>query len=362
LTDNHNKKDPMTLPPKSIAVVSGKGGSGKTMLVAVIAQTLDQLQIPTIIVDADTGTGGMTFYLGLKQVANTSVGLVDVAITLKDSQIPELPQGSLQPLENYKHIEFFGLGDHERLYDEVDEKLIPDLLHQTLTLLKEQKKWLVVDCRGGIDRESLAVCQEVDDIVIVAETDTTSFQATQHLVRVLSVNRLAHKLRGFIINKAIDDPSNVALRGRTAFKCKYLYSLPLDFKATRAFLVGQVPSVHSLLGTHTWQALHVLYPEMIPRPPDRPWTHKEFSEVGVTNLESLRGGLLVSGLLVMFGVLYVFYLPLLDVFISRTVAAMTFVLLGLFGSLEFTRRAIGRLLDIYILILKRAFHREEDSR
>lgn len=257
-------------------------------------------------------------------------------------------------------IEFFGLGDHERLYDEVDEKDIPNILHKTLTLLKEQRKWLVVDCRGGIDRESLAVCQEVDDIVIVAETDTTSFQATQHLVRVLSVNKLAYKLRGFIINKAIDDPSNVALRGTTSFKCKYLYSLPLDFKATRAFLVGQVPGVHSILGIHAWQALHVLYPEMIPKPPHRPWTDREFSEVGVTNLESLRGGLMFAGLIVMFGVLYFFYLPLMGMFISRTVAVMTFVFLGLLGSLEFSRRVFGRLLDKYILALKKIFQRAED--
>jgi len=330
------------------------------MVVAVIAQALDQLQLPTLIVDADTGTGGMTYYLGLKQVANTSVGLVDVAISLREGPLTELPVGSLQRLEHYKHIEFFGLGDHERLYDEVDEKIIPDVLRNTLTLLKEQKKWLVVDCRGGIDRESLAVCQEVDDIIIIAETDTTSFQATQHLVRVLSVNRLAHKLRGFIINKAIDDPDNVALRGRTSFKCKYLYSLPFDFKATRAFLIGQVPSVHSILATHTRQALHVLYPDVIPKPSQRPWTHKEFSEVGLTNLESLRGGVVVAGLIVMSSVFYFFYLPLLDVYLSPRVIIVSLIFLGLFGSMEFSRRAIGRLLDLYMSSLKRMVRRERE--
>ena len=57
----------------SIAIVSGKGGSGKTFIAAELA-SLIAARIPVTLMDADTGTGGLSYYLGLKYVRNITEG------------------------------------------------------------------------------------------------------------------------------------------------------------------------------------------------------------------------------------------------------------------------------------------------
>ncbi|WP_305418184.1 nucleotide-binding protein [Photobacterium leiognathi] len=65
---------------KTIAIVSGKGGSGKTMLTATIAKILDISGSSVLLIDADFGTAGLTYYLGLNEVNNISVGLANLIL------------------------------------------------------------------------------------------------------------------------------------------------------------------------------------------------------------------------------------------------------------------------------------------
>jgi septum site-determining protein MinD len=375
---------------RSVAVISGKGGSGKTMVAAVIGELLS-FNHQTIIVDADTGTGGMTYYLALKLVQNTRVGLSNVAVALEKPHPPAKPspeaakpgpEGSdsflvlrnLQPIlsrENRENVEsqsfdsgrfgafedaqFFGVGDHRLLLRAISEDKFPSILkHVVRTLQAETQSWIVVDCRGGIDRESVAVCQEVDDILLVVEPDTTSFQATQHVVDTLSENDLARKIRGFIVNKVIDDPTVVARNGTSVFGAQYLSSIPFDFEATRAFLVGEVPRTKSVFGIHIWQAMYRAYPDDVPSPPGRPWDPEDFRKVGLMNIESVRGGIVVAGLILLLGITLIFasvFLPSGLVFLQSMTGIYVLIgllILGLIGSIEPTRRAVGKAMEFYM--------------
>jgi septum site-determining protein MinD len=349
--------------PRAIAVVSGKGGTGKTMLSAVAARVLDEMKVPTLIVDADTGTGGLTYYLGLKQVSNITVGLADVIGTQPTRKVRtgrnsllRMPEGVIQNVKGFRFAQFFGVGDHRRLYRESREEDMPRMLANVVRSLRGLDCWMIIDCRGGIDRESVAVCNEVDDILLVVESDTTSFQASQHLVDVLTTNGVAHKIRGFIINKVFDDPSTIARTGTSVFRSQYLASIPFDLEATRDFLVGDIPSLRSLFGTHVWAALNKAYPEEVILPLSRVWDFKDFREVGLSNLESLRGGVVISAT-VMALVLFWWWgrdnqafqqLPHWYWFISAAA-------LGILGGIEPFRRAVGRVIDLYVRILNRSF-------
>jgi flagellar biosynthesis protein FlhG len=344
---------------RSIAIVSGKGGSGKTMVAAVMTRVLDHIGLPALIVDSDTVTAGMTYYLGLKLVPNIAVGLADVAVKGVESGF--LPLGAVQPLKGYNDAKFVGIGDHRRLNREVDEDKVPILLEQVLNQLRSSGRWIVVDCRGGIDQDSIAVCKAVDDILLVIETDTTSFQATRYLVDILTEKELAYKIRGFVINKVFSDPSTIILRA-SELKVQYFSSIPFDFRAMRAFLVGDVPSIRSLFGIHIWEALHKAYPDSVPPPEGRPWTLKEFREVSLTNPDSLWGGIVISGIIFMLGInliaVALFSPSGLSVTLYRTTIFL-FFLLGLIGSMETTRRFVGRALDEYLRFMKSLFKEGE---
>src|SRR5436305_4163571 len=101
-------RDEFKPPPRSIAVVSGKGGSGKTMIASVMAEIADAAGEQVILVDADTGTAGLSFYLGLELVANTAVGVSNL---LTEPITSEKVIGCLQPVHSFKYTSFLSAGD-----------------------------------------------------------------------------------------------------------------------------------------------------------------------------------------------------------------------------------------------------------
>jgi flagellar biosynthesis protein FlhG len=340
-----------------IAVVSGKGGSGKTMIVAIMADILSTLHTPVTVVDADTGTAGLTYYLGLDLVRNIRVGLSNIATML----IKGLPFSSdflyeyLQPIKGLEVANFLGIGDHRRLEKEVSETDLPSILKLLIESLRGLGSWILVDCRGGIDRESIAVCGVADDIILISESDTTSFQATKHIVDVLSDNDLAHKLRGFIINKVFDNPSTLVSQGTTIYGTQFLSAIPFDFQATRSFLKGEIPRKTSLFGIHVWAALEKAYPIEILSPPGRVWSFEDYREVGLTNIDSTRGGAIVSAILLSLGIAYYFKYVVpgglsLWTFIRSGLGQLWLSILffGLLGSLESTRRSVGKVFNFYL--------------
>jgi len=344
---------------KIIAVLSGKGGSGKTMIVAVMANILSERKQTVIIVDADTGTAGMTYYLGLRLVSNIRVGLSNVARHFMSKGENFLVTPFLQSVRDSQGVMFFGIGDHRQLEKEAPESEMPSILKRVLLGLGNGD-WLIVDCRGGIDKESLAVCATADDILLISETDTTSFQATKHVVDVLSDNDLAHKLRGFIINKVFDDPSVLINQGTSVYGTQFLSAIPFDLNATRSFLLGEIPTWHTAFGRHVAAALSRAYPSTVPEPPGV-WAPEDFREVGLTNLDSIRGGMFLALLILTLGILLLsrFFTTggFRDVMLSSGIIYYVFALLmlGLFGAVEGTRRAIGRIISSYIRLLSRIF-------
>lgn len=346
---------------RKIAVVSGKGGSGKTMIAAMIARVFDIIGESTLIIDTDIATGGMTYYLSLKTVKNVSIGL-STLISNKwlnnRNNDSKLPKGLIQPLRGFKQSYFIGVGDTRKLYrSDID---LFEIINKISDYSSLQTDKIIIDCRGGIDEESISVCKSVDDIILVVESDTTSFQSTQHLVEILSDNGLSYKIIGFIINKVFDDPSSIARNGTSVFKSQYLYSIPFDISATKQFLIGEVPKAHSLFGIHVWAALNKAY-EHIPEPPGRPWSFKQFSEASITGNESAIGGTVISSLILICSGLLFFDLCIankcfFNTSIKLTVMLVILTILGFLGSLEPFRRIIGVIVKGYVHIIKRIIH------
>jgi flagellar biosynthesis protein FlhG len=347
--------------PRTIAVISGKGGSGKTMIAAVMAEILD-LFGPVALIDADTGTGGLSYYLGLKLVPNVAVGLADLALNPSPhSDVRPEVESLFQPLREFKSTVFLGVGNHRRLTEEVDPARIPEVIGGIVEQLRRARQnCVIVDCRGGIDAESIAICRAVDDIILIVEPDITSFQATQHVVDILSGTGLGRKLRGFVINKVFEDPSSVVRNGTAVFRCQCLGAVPFDLDATRDFLVGDIPSFRSQFGIQVWAALRRAYLDVLPSPPGRVWTYPEFSQVSLTNIDSVRGGLFCGAMIILLGLIYLlerqmgvgtlsrFDSPLIQAIFTSVLAG-----LGIIGSIEPLRRSVGRAISAYVRLFFR---------
>jgi septum site-determining protein MinD len=347
---------------RSVALVSGKGGSGKTIVAAVMTKIIAMTGIDPLLVDADFGTSGLSFYLGLELVRNTNKGLSDAFSRESNGtwSVNYNLEKWIQPIKLLYPAHFLSTGDHRRYPRRLPDAQLNAAFKQLIEELKRTTRTVIIDCRGGIDDESLAVCRAVDDIILIVETDTTSFQASQYLVEVLGQNNLAEKLKGFIVNKVFEDPKSIVKNGTGMFRCQYLGAIPLDIDAMRDFFAGEIPAIPSVFGRHVQAAIHKAYPDAMPEPKERAFNFSEFSEVGLANLDSLRGGFLSAMAVLMAATFYFGSLRLHSYMSGRLeldIYVVVLAFLGLLGSLSNTRKAIGRLFSFYVQIFSRAFFR-----
>jgi flagellar biosynthesis protein FlhG len=160
-------------PPKVIAVTSGKGGVGKTNVVANLAVALSGLGRRVVVLDADLGLGNLDILFGIVHPYT----LEDVLLghkTLSDILVPGpcgiriLPAGS-------------GVGAPVALTSE-----------QQLGLLAEVDRWdidldvLLIDTGAGISPNVLYFNTVAQDIVVVASPDPTSLTDAYAMMKVLS--------------------------------------------------------------------------------------------------------------------------------------------------------------------------------
>jgi septum site-determining protein MinD len=288
---------------RSIAVVSGKGGSGKTIFAVAMAQTLSLSGYRVLMIDTDFGTGGLTYYLTFNAFTSARLGLsefilgqpkakglVDIA-----SYSTTRSYGSENPFPNAPDsVALIPIGDQRSVYDLPRERVY-DVMTRLIDEAAKEFDYIIADCRGGIDEQSTTVCEICDHILMIVETDATAIQASQHLVDVLSQRGLKDKLLGFVLNKVMDDPTTLAKAGNSFFRSHYLGAVPFDIDTTRAYIQGNLPRIGSLFSRHVMATVTRMFP-------DRIFLHvqtlspNEFSTVSLRSPETRVGGIILFGL------------------------------------------------------------------
>jgi septum site-determining protein MinD len=356
------------LPPqgmRTIAVVSGKGGSGKTMVAVSLAQALAALDYHILLIDADFGTGGLTYYLNFKLFSRARFGLADLHSKTMAFGLDELISAaktqSLQSHPELSNVAMVPTGD-QRSLEPMTPPELTNLLKHVLGHANGEYDFVIMDCRGGIDEQSLAVCSISDDVLVVAETDATSIQATQHLVDILSSRDLRQKVAGFVLNKVMDDPTALAKASTSLFKAEYLGSVPFDIDATRAYIQGDLPDKNALFSRHIQVASSNMLPEADAYRNVRTLSADQFSTVTLRSPETRFGGMLVvtlglyAGILLALGALGYLTIPSF----SATSPAFTigivifYLALLVAASSDAFKQAIGATLSAYPRVLSRA--------
>jgi len=169
-----NENCDSTSKMRVIAISSGKGGVGKTNIVANLGFSLSQLGKKVFILDADLGLGNLDILLGMTPKYNLShvvAGLKTIAeITVEGpGKMNILPASS-------------GIQELTQLGEEHKTKLLKEI-----DVLKDFIDILLIDTAAGISSNVLYFNAAAQDIMVVVAHEPASITDAYALMKVLSL-------------------------------------------------------------------------------------------------------------------------------------------------------------------------------
>ncbi|MBU1701705.1 MAG: MinD/ParA family protein [Candidatus Eisenbacteria bacterium] len=158
--------------PISLSVISGKGGVGKSTLVANLAVLFARRGLKVLVLDGDLSLANVDLLLGLVPQYNLW-DVVSGKMTLDDI-ILEGPHGiKLLPAAS-------GVEDMANLDDYRREVLI-----RSLDDLKSRHDVFLVDTGSGIHRQNIRLAQATREILILTTPEPTAFSDAYATLKVL---------------------------------------------------------------------------------------------------------------------------------------------------------------------------------
>lgn len=176
--------------PRRIVVTSGKGGVGKTTVVANLGHTLAMLGIKVVIIDSDLGLNNLDVVMGIEnKVVYDIVDVIEGRCPARRAlvEIEECPNLFIMP-SAHTYDKSFVTGQNLRVV--VDR-------------LSESFDYVIVDCPAGIERGFHRAVSAVTEAIIVTTPDISSVKDASKVVKMLGAYDM--KIAGLVVNKVRGD-------------------------------------------------------------------------------------------------------------------------------------------------------------
>jgi len=200
----------------SLAIVSGKGGVGKTNLSLNVGYALSILEHQTLLMDADMGLANMDVLLGIspekniQDIVTNNTTAEEVVLPVNDQGLDLLPAAS-------------GIAD----LVELDED-IQGLLLQKLDNLFHQYDYLLLDLGAGISPTVLSFAAMAQERIVILTPEPTSLTDSYALIKILSSE---HGIRTFqvIVNMAESEKEARSTFERLQEACLHFLQIKIQF-------------------------------------------------------------------------------------------------------------------------------------
>lgn len=159
-----------------LAVISGKGGTGKTTLCAGIASCLAAEGQRVLCIDADIGLRNLDIALGMAELPVLSftdvyLGLYPLSRAAKHPDIPNLSLLTAPIRENPEHISFTAF---DRLLQQV----------------RQEYDWCLIDSAAGLGTGFRLTTRFADQIIVASTPDPASLRDASRAVDLLALEHI----------------------------------------------------------------------------------------------------------------------------------------------------------------------------
>lgn len=198
-----------------LSVTSGKGGVGKSNVVANLAMALAQLDKKVLIVDADLGVGNLDVLLGLSPQYNLNHVLAGEC-SLPEIIVEVSPNIKLIPAGSGVQ-EYTSLGQHEKL------KLLDEL-----DMLEEAFDVMIIDTEAGISDNVTYFTVAAQEIIVVVSPEPTSITDAYALIKLLATRYSEHHFK-VLVNMARDSEDALEVFRKLANVAGRFLDISLDY-------------------------------------------------------------------------------------------------------------------------------------
>ncbi len=176
------------IPPRVISVTSGKGGVGKSSVVANLALTLAAKGERVLLLDGDFGLANLDIMLDLKP-RGTIHDVLNGERDPRDILVRVAPNVDILPSSS-------GVMEMAQLRDDMKTKLL-----DVMQSLENAYDVLLIDTGAGISDDVTWLNSSAGEIIVVATPEPTSIADAYALVKVLNQK---HKIKNFqlLVNQA----------------------------------------------------------------------------------------------------------------------------------------------------------------
>ena len=199
-----------------LAVSSGKGGVGKTTIVANLACALSKRGKKVLVVDTDLGLNNIDILLGL--TSKKHIGHVLSGKSNVEDIILHGPEGI--------HVLPAGNGLQELTQLEPEKKMT---LMGELDRISGDYEFLIFDTSAGISSNVTFFCSAAHEIFLIATTEPTSLTDVYALMKVLHTKHSQKNFRLIINSVSSEREAQGVYRNLTAVADRFLNGVYVEY-------------------------------------------------------------------------------------------------------------------------------------
>ncbi len=244
-----------------LALLSGKGGSGKTTLALSISSLLADCGIRVLLVDCDLSTNGATYFYEkyLSQDQSKKIDSIhDICSNRADYKSHELMiKKNLCFIPSILSISY---NEDNMIYSYDYNQYIARYFNSK----KENYDIILFDCQAGYTHILDSILRLTDINLVVMEADAISSASVRSLY--LKISNIIDKKKVFqVFNKVTKEEDEIysKISGGTFFT--NIGTIVFDWKVRKSFAIATVPdmeSTSSIYGAKVYELCKILFPEM----------------------------------------------------------------------------------------------------